>query len=147
MQEIDENRGPRWYCQATCRKERETISGREQPEERTTSTSLPGLSTERLFLFGDVKRKLQGTEFQTAEELLEAAVQILSETLIATFHQWMESLRPVLIVTENMWNKEVFYSKNFCLSPMRTEMLRGELNTLSIGVAGRYPITHSSATS
>jgi hypothetical protein len=40
---------------------------------------------------------LQGTEFQTAEELLEAGVQILSdiplETLMAIFYQWMERVR------------------------------------------------------
>jgi hypothetical protein len=40
---------------------------------------------------------LQGTEFQTAEELLEVVLQILSnislETLITTFHQWMERIR------------------------------------------------------
>jgi hypothetical protein len=40
---------------------------------------------------------LQGTEFQTAEELLEAMVQILSdiplEKLMATFLQWMEALQ------------------------------------------------------
>jgi hypothetical protein len=39
----------------------------------------------------------QGIEFQTAEELLEAVVQILSDiplgTLMTTFHQWMEKLQ------------------------------------------------------
>jgi hypothetical protein len=39
----------------------------------------------------------QGTEFQTAEKPLEAAVQIVSdiplEALMGTFHQWMESLQ------------------------------------------------------
>jgi hypothetical protein len=77
---------------------------------------------------------LQGTEFRTAEELLEAMVQILSdiplETLMTRFHQWMERLRYLLMVMENMWNKEVSYFKNFCLSPTGNEMLRGESNTL-----------------
>jgi hypothetical protein len=40
---------------------------------------------------------LQGTEFQTAKELFEARIQILSdirlETLMATFHQWVERLQ------------------------------------------------------
>jgi hypothetical protein len=40
---------------------------------------------------------VQETEFQTAEELLEAVVQILSdiplETLMVIFHQWMERLQ------------------------------------------------------
>jgi hypothetical protein len=40
---------------------------------------------------------LQGREFQAAEELLGAMVQILSdiplEILMATFHQWMERLQ------------------------------------------------------
>jgi hypothetical protein len=49
------------------------------------------------FLVGHVKRMLQGTEFQTPEELLQAVVQILSditlETLMAAFHQWMERLQ------------------------------------------------------
>jgi hypothetical protein len=39
----------------------------------------------------------QGTEFQTAYELPEAMVQILSDipldTLIATVHQWMKRLQ------------------------------------------------------
>jgi hypothetical protein len=40
---------------------------------------------------------LEGTEFQTAEQLFEAMVQILSdiplETLMVTFYQWMEKLQ------------------------------------------------------
>jgi hypothetical protein len=40
---------------------------------------------------------LQGTEFQAAEELLQAVFQILSdiplETLMTTFHRWMERLQ------------------------------------------------------
>jgi hypothetical protein len=40
---------------------------------------------------------LQGAQFPTAEELLEAVVQILSDiplqTLVATFHQWMDRLQ------------------------------------------------------
>jgi hypothetical protein len=57
----------------------------------------PDLTPSNFFLFGHLKRMLQGTEFQNAEELLEAAVQILSdiplETVMATFHQWMERLQ------------------------------------------------------
>jgi hypothetical protein len=40
---------------------------------------------------------LQETEFQTAEERLEAVIQILSnsplETLMAAFRQWLERLQ------------------------------------------------------
>jgi hypothetical protein len=60
-------------------------------------TLLPGQSTGRLFLLDHVKRMLQETESQTAEELLEAVIQILSDipldTLMATFHQWVERLQ------------------------------------------------------
>jgi hypothetical protein len=42
-----------------------------------------------------VKRLLQGTEFQTAEELLDG-VRILPdiplESLMATFHEWVQRL-------------------------------------------------------
>jgi hypothetical protein len=71
----------RWQCQATRRKKSETISGRKPPEERTTSTLLPGPSAERVFLFGQVKLMLQGTEIQTAEELLDVWFKFW-----ATFH-------------------------------------------------------------
>jgi hypothetical protein len=51
----------------------------------------PDLAPNAFFLFGHVKK------FQTAEELLEAVVQILSHLplaiLMATFHQWMERLQ------------------------------------------------------
>jgi hypothetical protein len=44
-----------------------------------------------------VKRPLQGIEFQTAEELLDGVVRILVdiplETLMATFHEWLQRLR------------------------------------------------------
>jgi hypothetical protein len=49
------------------------------------------------FFFGHVKRLLQGTDFQTAEELLDGVVRILAdiplETLTATFHEWLLSLQ------------------------------------------------------
>jgi hypothetical protein len=47
------------------------------------------------------------------------------------------------MVTENMQNKEVFYSKNYRLSPTGTEMLRGELNAIQqfIHVSGYLPST------
>jgi hypothetical protein len=44
-----------------------------------------------------VKILLQGTEFQTAEELLDGVVRILAdvplETLMATFHEWLQRLQ------------------------------------------------------
>jgi hypothetical protein len=36
------------------------------------------------------------------------------------------------MVMENMWNKEVFYAKNFYFSPTGTEMLRGDANTMCL---------------
>jgi hypothetical protein len=49
------------------------------------------------FLFGHVKRMPPGTESQTAEEFLEAVIQILSDiprdTLMVIFHQWVERLQ------------------------------------------------------
>jgi hypothetical protein len=54
-----------------------------------------------------VKRLPQGTEFQTAEELLDGVIRILAdiplETLMATFHKELQ--RHALTVMENMWNK------------------------------------------
>jgi hypothetical protein len=44
-----------------------------------------------------VKRLLQGTEFQTAEDILDEVVPILAdiplETLVATFHEWSQRLQ------------------------------------------------------
>jgi hypothetical protein len=44
-----------------------------------------------------MKRLLQGTEFQTAEEVLNGVVRILAdiplETLMATFHEWLQRLQ------------------------------------------------------
>jgi hypothetical protein len=49
------------------------------------------------FLFGYVKRALQGSEFQTVEGLLAALVGIWNaiptETLISTFHEWIRRLQ------------------------------------------------------
>jgi hypothetical protein len=44
-----------------------------------------------------MKRLFQGTEFQTAEEFLDGVVRILAdiplETLMATFHEWLQMLQ------------------------------------------------------
>jgi hypothetical protein len=57
----------------------------------------PDLAPSDCFLFDHLKKTLQGSEFDNAEELLDAKVKILSaislETLLATFHQWMERLQ------------------------------------------------------
>jgi transposase len=57
----------------------------------------PDLAPSNFFLFGYVKRALQGSEFQTVEELLAAVVGILhaipTETLISTFHEWIRRLQ------------------------------------------------------
>jgi hypothetical protein len=49
------------------------------------------LAPSDLFLFGYVKRALQGSEFQTVEEFLAVVAGILNEipteTLISTFHE------------------------------------------------------------
>jgi hypothetical protein len=53
----------------------------------------PVLAPSAFFLFGYVKRAIQGSEFQTVEELLAAVVGILNavpaETLISAFHKWI----------------------------------------------------------
>jgi hypothetical protein len=58
---------------------------------------LTGPRAEPLFLFGHAKRLLQKTEFPTVKKFLEVVIHILSdiplETLMATFHQWMERLK------------------------------------------------------
>jgi histone-lysine N-methyltransferase SETMAR len=57
----------------------------------------PDLGPSDSFLFGHVKRLLQGTEFQTAEEVVDGVVRILAdiplETLMATFHEWLQRLQ------------------------------------------------------
>jgi histone-lysine N-methyltransferase SETMAR len=66
---------------------------------RTASHPLysPDLAPSDFFLFGHVKTALRGTVFENAEELLEAVTTILrgipTETLLATFHQWMDRLQ------------------------------------------------------
>jgi hypothetical protein len=44
-----------------------------------------------------VKKLLQRTEFQTAEELLDGVARILTdlpfETLMTTFHEWLQRLQ------------------------------------------------------
>jgi predicted outer membrane lipoprotein len=51
----------------------------------------PDRAPSDFFLFGSVKSAAQGSEFQTLEELLAAAVGILNaiptETLTSTFHE------------------------------------------------------------
>jgi hypothetical protein len=57
----------------------------------------PDLAPSDFFLFGHVKRALQGSEFQTVEELLAAMVGILNaiptETLMSTVHEWIRRLQ------------------------------------------------------
>jgi hypothetical protein len=52
------------------------------------------LASTNFFLFDHLKRTLHGSEFDNAEELLDAVVKILNvispETLLATFHQLMD---------------------------------------------------------
>jgi hypothetical protein len=49
------------------------------------------------FLFGYVKKMLQGSEFQSVEELLEVIVRILNaiptDILIGIFHDWIKKLK------------------------------------------------------
>jgi hypothetical protein len=94
----------------------------------------PDLTSSDFCLFGHVKRMLRGTEFRAAEAFLETVVEILSdiplETLMDPFYQWMGGFRHALMIIKDMWNREIFYSKHFCLSPTGSEMLRGQLRTL-----------------
>jgi hypothetical protein len=57
----------------------------------------PDLAPSDFFLFGYVRRALQGSEFQTVEEPLAAVVGILNatptKTLISTFHEWIRRLQ------------------------------------------------------
>jgi hypothetical protein len=57
----------------------------------------PDLAPSDFFLFGYIKRALQGSEVQTLEELLAVVVGILNalptETLIGTFHEWIRTLQ------------------------------------------------------
>jgi hypothetical protein len=61
----------------------QTIPRGQRTEKGTTSALLP--------------RLLQGTEFQTVEELLDVVVRILAgiplEALMATFHEWLQRLQ------------------------------------------------------
>jgi hypothetical protein len=57
----------------------------------------PDLAPSDFFLFGHVKTALRGTVFDSVEGMLEAVTTILrgipAETLLATFHQWMDRLQ------------------------------------------------------
>jgi hypothetical protein len=59
---------------------------------------------------------LQGTEFQTVKELLDGVVRILAdiplETLMATFHEWLQRLQ-ACIDGDGEYVEEIFFdSKN-----------------------------------
>jgi transposase len=77
----------------------------------------PDLAPNNFFLFGHVKRLLQGTEFQTAEELFDAVVRILAdiplETLMATFHKWLQRLQAFIDRDGEYVESTFFDSKNF----------------------------------
>jgi transposase len=95
----------------------------------------PDLAPSDFFLFDHVKRLLQGTELQTAEELLDAVVRILAdipfETLMATFHEWLQRLQ-ALTVMENRLNKHSLIQKTSVEFQRETEILRGGLNTMYV---------------
>jgi hypothetical protein len=61
-------------------------------------------------------------------------VQILAdiplETLMATFHEWLQRPRHALTVMENMSNKHSLIQKTSVEFQRETEMLRGGLDTL-----------------
>jgi hypothetical protein len=67
-------------------------SGQSPPENRIAPTLPPDLALSDLCLFDCIERVLQEVEFPTAEELLEAIVQIPSEISLEilrdTFSQW-----------------------------------------------------------
>jgi hypothetical protein len=75
---------------------------RQDTEERSLRTALhppysSDLAPSDFFLFGCIKRALQGSGFQTVEELLGAGGGILNaipiETLISTFEEWIRRLQ------------------------------------------------------
>jgi transposase len=57
----------------------------------------PDLAPSDFFLFGHVKRALQGSVFETVDELLKGVTEILSaiqpETLVGVFQEWMERIQ------------------------------------------------------
>jgi hypothetical protein len=62
---------------------------------------------------------LQGTDFQSAQGLLEALVQILSdiplETLTITFHQWIERLQRCIVGQGEYMEQRSISLQNFLL--------------------------------
>jgi hypothetical protein len=82
----------------------------------------PDLAPSDFFLFGYVKRTLQGSEFQTVEELLAAVVGILNaiptETLNSTFHEWIRRLQPCIDTDGEYAEDGLFYFEK--LSPKFT---------------------------
>jgi hypothetical protein len=64
-----------------------------------------------------VKRLLQGIEFQTAEDLLDGVVRLLAdiplETLMATFHEWLQRLQSCIDSDGEYVKETPFDSKNF----------------------------------
>jgi hypothetical protein len=96
-------------------------------EEHSLRTALhPPYSADRapsdLFFFGYFKRTLQGSEFQTVEELLVAVVGILNaiptETLISTCHEWIRRLQTCIEANGEYVEKGLFSYKK--LSPKLT---------------------------
>jgi hypothetical protein len=81
----------------------------------SSASNSPDLAPRDFCLFGYLKRALQESEFQTAEELLAAVVEILSaiptETLMNAFHEWIRKLQSCVDTDGEYVESGLFSSK------------------------------------
>jgi hypothetical protein len=86
------------------------------------------------FLFGYVKRALEGSEFQPVEELLAAVVGILNaiptERLIRTFHEWIRGLQTCIDTDGESVEEGLFSSQKLSTKFTRYRDAKGDLHML-----------------
>jgi transposase len=79
----------------------------------------PDLAPSDFFLFGYVKRALQRSKFQSADEVLKAVVRIFNQVptdgLIATFHEWIKRLQEYIGNDEEYVESKLFWSQKLSL--------------------------------
>jgi hypothetical protein len=94
----------------------------------------PDLTLNSFFLFGYVKMALQGPEFQSVKEFLEAIVWIFNafptDTSIGTFHECVKRLQACIDNDGEYVESRLFDPKKVSLTSTRHRDAQGNLNTL-----------------
>jgi hypothetical protein len=128
-------------CQARPGQVRPLVSTRVKQclEDHSLRTALnssdsPDLLSRDFFIFGYVKRVLQGFEFQSVEERLETLVRILNviptDTLIDIFHDWIKKLQAYIDNDGEYVESRSFESKKLGLKSTEYRDAKGDLYTL-----------------